>query len=168
MTDVFIGIGSNIDASKNIQRAIDMLRKTFPDIQFSSTYKTAARDFEDQEDFLNAVAFVKTDMDPHDILRSLQNIEHVLGKATPFKFGPRTLDLDLLLYNDQIIQDPQLIVPHPRMYQRRFVLEPLCELISSTKKHPVLQRSWKELLSNTLDQECQKLEWKSTSPTGGG
>lgn len=156
MTDVFIGIGSNIDVSKNMRQTINMLQKTFSNIRFSSIYQTAARDCEDQDDFLNAVALVHTTISPDDLLKKLQIIEQLLGKSPPFKFGPRTIDLDLLLYDNQIIQKPHCTVPHPRMHERRFVLEPLCELIDHQKKHPVLQKTWRELLSETLDQTCIK------------
>lgn len=164
MTDVCIGIGSNIDAQKNMRQAIGMLQKAFSDIRLSSIYQTAAQDFEDQDDFLNAVARFKTPLNPDVLLIKLQTIEHALHKSPPFKFGPRTLDLDILLYGDQIIQQPNFTIPHPRMHQRRFVLEPLCELIDPTKKHPVLEQTWKELLAETMDQECYNVP----SPQGGG
>jgi 2-amino-4-hydroxy-6-hydroxymethyldihydropteridine diphosphokinase len=134
-----------------------MVRKHFPDILFSSVYRSAAREVETQEDFLNAVAVCDTEENPDDILSILQSIEQYLGKAPPYRFGPRTIDLDLLLYGDksQIANyQSQIVLPHPRMYERRFVLEPLCELIDPRAKHPVLHASWEGLLEKTLEQQC--------------
>lgn len=158
MMQIFLGLGSNIDPEQNLKKAAVMLRKHFPNIRFSSVYRTAAREVEDQDDFLNAVALIRTNQQtnqpPQVILSTLQSIERALHKAPPYRFGPRTIDLDLLLYGDQIRHDQTLVIPHPSMYERRFVLEPLCELIDLQSVHPVLKKSWEELLEKTLEQEC--------------
>jgi 2-amino-4-hydroxy-6-hydroxymethyldihydropteridine diphosphokinase len=107
-----------------------------------------------QDHFLNAVARVETSDKPEDIQRHLRSIEEKLKKAPPFRFGPRTIDLDLLLYDDQIAHAPDLTLPHPRMHERRFVLEPLSELLNPRSRHPVLGKTWEELLRKTIDQEC--------------
>lgn len=130
IANITIGIGSNIDAENNIREAAHMLRKVWSDARFSSVYQTVARDYEDQPDFLNAAATFQTDLKPREVLQRLQEIETLLGKAPPFKFGPRTIDLDLLLYDNLIVDEPGLHLPHPRMHQRRFVLEPLCDLLN--------------------------------------
>lgn len=144
---MFIGIGSNIDAETNLAACAEMLRADYPDITFSSIYRTAARDEEDQDDFLNAVARLETDDDPEDIRITLNAIEQELKKAPPYDKGPRTIDLDVLLYDDLKQNDPELTVPHPRMLERRFVLEPLCELDSA----------WKPKLQHVLGQDCEKI-----------
>ncbi|OGJ59932.1 2-amino-4-hydroxy-6-hydroxymethyldihydropteridine diphosphokinase [Candidatus Peribacteria bacterium RIFCSPHIGHO2_01_FULL_55_13] len=157
MTQIFLGLGSNIDPEMNLQKAAALLREHFPDIEFSSVYRTAAREVEDQNDFLNTVATCDTQKSSEDIYRILQSIEQSLGKAPPFRFGPRTIDLDLLLHGNksQIINSKsQIVLPHPRMHERRFVLEPLCELIDPQFKHPVIKQSWEYLLEKTLEQEC--------------
>lgn len=160
---IFIGLGSNIDPETNLRKAALMLHEHFPNIRFSSVYRTAAREVETQEDFLNAVALIqinqKTNKPPQEILSILQSIERALHKSPPYRFGPRTIDLDLLLYADSQFSmlNSQLVVPHPRMHERRFVLEPLCELIDSTLMHPVLKKSWKELLSTVQHQKCLKI-----------
>lgn len=157
MPTIFIALGSNIDPDTNLKKAADMLRKNFAAIQFSSVYRTAAREVEDQDDFLNAVALVETDKSPEEIHAILQSIEESLGKAPPFRFGPRTIDLDFLLYGNSIqplTRNPPLVLPHPRMHERRFVLEPLCELIDLQSQHPVLKESWEKLLGKTLEQDC--------------
>lgn len=153
----FIGLGSNIDSETKIRKAAAMLREHFPALRFSSIYKSSAREVEDQDDFLNAVAACETEKSPEEIHAILQSIEQSLGKAPPYRFGPRTIDLDLLLYGDlsqPATINPQLVLPHPRMHERRFVLEPLCELIDANTLHPILKQSWKELLEQSLDQEC--------------
>ncbi|TSC97516.1 MAG: 2-amino-4-hydroxy-6-hydroxymethyldihydropteridine pyrophosphokinase [Candidatus Peregrinibacteria bacterium Greene1014_49] len=154
---ILLALGSNISPQSNLQKAAAMLRKHFPDIRFSSVYRSAAREVENQDDFLNAVAATETQQSPEEILSILQSIEQALGKSPPYRFGPRTIDLDLLLHGNksQIInRKSQIVLPHPRMHERRFVLEPLCALIDLNTKHPLLHVSWKELLEKTLDQEC--------------
>lgn len=155
---VFIGIGSNIDAENNLKAASAMLRLRWPDTRFSSVYKTAAREVTDQADFLNAVAEIETDESPEAIAQTLQSIEHDLKKAPPFKYGPRTIDLDLLLYGDRTIQTSDLTVPHPRMRERRFVLEPLSEL----------DPRWLPSLENVEDQPSEKIELVLTPKPSAG
>lgn len=121
-----------------------MLRADYPGITFSNVYKTAARDEPDQADFLNAVASFETEETPEEVVITLQAIETHLVKNPPYEKGPRTIDLDILLYDDLKLDTAELTIPHPRMNERRFVLEPLCEL----------DNSWKEALEATLDQNC--------------
>ncbi|MDP7477068.1 MAG: 2-amino-4-hydroxy-6-hydroxymethyldihydropteridine diphosphokinase [Candidatus Peribacteraceae bacterium] len=150
MPNCYIGIGSNIDAETNLAACAEMLRADFPGITFSNVYKTAARDAEDQDDFLNAVAKIETDESIEDIYETLQQIEIDLGKDPPYEKGPRTIDLDILLHPNTQHPTPnaQLVIPHPRMHERRFVLEPLCELCNDNQWHTELQK--------TLDQSCEK------------
>ena len=126
-TTIFIGLGSNIDAEKHLKEAAAMLKKGWPEIRFSHVYKTAAQEHADQADFLNAVAMIETENEPEEILRVLHAIEKRLGKSPPFRFGPRTIDLDLLLYGGQTINLPQLQVPHPEIANRSFVKSGLLE-----------------------------------------
>ena len=128
----------------------EILRADYPGIVFSSVYKTAARDEENQDDFLNAVATFETEKSPEEIHETLKVIEEELGKDPPYKKGPRTIDLDILLYKDPDNGQPttdNLVIPHPRMHERRFVLEPLCELSSEQK--------WQDALKKTEDQQCE-------------
>ncbi len=160
---IFIALGSNIDPEDNLKAAATMLRKRHPAIRFSSVYRSAPLHHEEQDDFLNAVARLDADLTPDEIYEFLTHIERHLKKNPPFRFGPRTIDLDLLLYGDSVggyslpTTHYPLVVPHPRMHERRFVLEPLIELLDPTGIHPVIGKTWKELLDKTLDQKANKL-----------
>jgi 2-amino-4-hydroxy-6-hydroxymethyldihydropteridine diphosphokinase len=157
MPHVYLSLGSNIEPEKNLQDAATRLRREFHAIRFSSVFRTEAREVKEQPDFLNAVALFETDLAPKDILRKLKTIEKQLGKAPPFRFGPRTIDLDLLLYDDMVLEDPSLTLPHPRMHERRFVLEPLCQLIDPAQKHPAIKRTWRSLLDEVSLQKCSAI-----------
>ena len=128
---VFIALGSNLDdpAGKVKQgfAAISRLRETRLAAQ-SSLYASAPAGFADQPDFINAVAEVQTALAPRALLDALQAIETEQGRERTVRNAPRTLDLDLLLYDGETIAEPGLVVPHPRMHERAFVLAPLAEI----------------------------------------
>lgn len=127
----WIGIGANLgDAHANVLDALDRLAWTSGVrlLRASSLYRTAPVDASG-DDYVNAVAEVDTSLSPRALLAALHGIEQAHGRERPYRNAPRTLDLDLLLYDDDTIDDaPRLIVPHPRMHQRAFVLAPLAEL----------------------------------------
>lgn len=113
----------------------------------------------DQADFLNAVALFESADSPQEILEKLQAIEGSLKKSVPYRFGPRTIDLDLLLVDYKVSKkDP--ILPHPKMHERRFVLEPLCELVDPATQHPSLRWSMRELLEMVKEQGCERTKIK--------
>src|SRR3989344_8223505 len=99
----FIGIGGNIEAPINMKKAAILLREQFASARFSSVYRTKAIEEEDQDDFLNAVCAIETEEDPQVVLDRLKEIESALKKNPPYRFGPRTIDLDLLVYGEKII-----------------------------------------------------------------
>lgn len=156
MPTVAVAIGSNIDPERNLSRAAALLQERWPDIRFSGVYRSAPVGFADQADFLNAAAVFASDEDPREIKRALEAIETELKKATPFANGPRTIDLDLLLWADAVLREPGLTIPHPRMHLRRFVLEPLLELLPPEEKHPVLHTPWISLLEATRMQRIER------------
>jgi len=126
----FIGIGSNLgDARGNVLRAIlrlDKLPETTLSAQ-SSLFRTAPLDA-DGSDYVNAVARIDTALAPEQLLTELQTLENEFGRERPYANAPRTLDLDVLLYDQQKLSTPTLVVPHPRMTQRAFVLIPLLQI----------------------------------------
>ena len=127
---VYIGLGTNLgDRELNLRRALERLEALGP-VRASSFRETDPVGVTDQPKFLNAAAELATDLPPRALLERLLEIERELGRdrATARRWGPRVIDLDLLLVGEEAIDEPGLTVPHPRLADRRFVLEPLCEL----------------------------------------
>lgn len=148
--DAYIGLGSNLgDRELNLLRAVAELGK-LPDSKvtgLSPFYETSPVGVTDQPAFVNAVLRLSTRLTPQALFLRLQHIETVVFRRTRMHhWGPRTMDLDLLLYGDQVLTAEELTIPHPRMAERRFVLEPLCKLAPAVR-HPVLGRSMEELLA---------------------
>lgn len=122
----------------------------------SRYFKTEPVDYLDQDWFVNTVIKVETRLSPIDLLARLQEIQKAAGRIRDsVRFGPRTLDLDILFYDDLVLSLPELEIPHPRMHQRRFVLVPICD-IDPCMVHPVLNKDMKTLLSG-LDETDQKV-----------
>ena len=129
--DVVIGFGGNMgDREEIIKEALDMIRANpaFELTKVSSLYETEPVGYDDQADFLNGCAVIRTYLEPIEVLRELQRIENELHRVRTIKNGPRTIDLDILLIPGFKSDTPELTVPHPRMYERAFVLVPLKEL----------------------------------------
>ena len=137
MATVYLSLGSNVgDRDSNIRAAIAALPPVGMQVKrVSSIYETEPVDFLDQPWFLNCVVEAETDLEPHALLQALRAIETRLGNKKEFAKGPRKLDLDILLYDAETLATPDLQIPHPRMFQRRFVLAPLAE-IALNLKHP--------------------------------
>jgi 2-amino-4-hydroxy-6-hydroxymethyldihydropteridine diphosphokinase len=131
-TRVAIGLGSNLgDRLANLDRGVRLLadRRIATDIRISSVFETDPVGLVDQPGFLNACLCGRTRLRPMRLLAKLQDVERAAGRdRTGRPFGPRTLDLDILLYDDLILSDPELTIPHPRMRERAFVLVPLAEI----------------------------------------
>ena len=130
-TTAFVGLGSNLEEPvRQIELAIELL-KAIPDTELvsrSSLYRSAPLGTIAQPDFVNAVARIVTVLNAHSLLQSLQEIEHLQGRVRGERWGPRVLDLDLLVYGSTSIDQPTLTVPHPRIAERNFVLLPLQEI----------------------------------------
>ncbi len=127
---VAVSLGSNLgDREAWIVSGVQALRRDLQDIRLSALYETAPVLLEDQPPFLNACCTGRTLLTPHQLLSQLQDAEQAAGRdRTGPRFGPRTLDLDLLLYGEEVIEDSDLLVPHPRLRERGFVLIPLAEI----------------------------------------
>jgi 2-amino-4-hydroxy-6-hydroxymethyldihydropteridine diphosphokinase len=143
----YIGLGSNIgDKKANCRAAIEHLAEAGRINAVSSFYYTEPVGNREQEDFINAVAALETNHSPADLLSICLAIEDRLGRRRTVRWGPRTVDLDILLYGDLVVRRPDLIIPHPLMAARRFVLAPLVE-IAPEVSHPVLNKTMFQLLS---------------------
>lgn len=126
---VYIGLGSNLDEPRQqVRRASTALAALDPSMRLSSLYMSAPMGPQDQPRFINAVAEIRTRLSPAALLDELQAIEQAHGRTRERHWGPRTLDLDLLVYGDEIISTSRLVVPHPGLPERAFVLYPLAEL----------------------------------------
>ena len=146
MVIAYIGLGSNMgDKTANCQTALECLTEAGRIISVSSFYYTEPEGYREQEDFINAVATLETNCSPAELLSICRVIEDRLGRRRTVRWGPRTVDLDILLYGDLIVNRPDLIIPHPLMAVRRFVLAPLVK-IAPAVMHPVLNKTMIQLL----------------------
>lgn len=131
MTRAYVGLGANVgDREATIRRALELLAQRTRVVAVSSLRETDPWGYEDQPRFLNGAAAVETELSARELLDAMLAIERELGRtrgASP-RYGPRAIDLDLLLFGDEVLVEPGLTVPHPRLHERRFALEPLHEL----------------------------------------
>lgn len=152
MNNVYLSLGSNRgNRQLLLEQAMELIEKKAGTIaRRSSFYETSPWGLENQPDFLNMCLLLHTRIVSIDLLRVLQDIEYQLYRERIRKWGPRTVDIDILLYNDQVIVEPGLTVPHPYLQQRRFVLVPLAEIAPGVI-HPVLNNTIDELLEHCPD-----------------
>lgn len=160
---VYIGLGSNLgDRAESLRTARERLEEAGLRItRVSSLYETAPRDLPDQPWFLNQVVEAETDLLPLQLLGKLQRIEKTMGRRRIIAKGPRVIDLDILLYGRAVIHHTGLEIPHPRMKERRFVLEPLAELTPEMRlpsdQHPPDARTVRDLLAGVKEQEVRRV-----------
>lgn len=160
MNLAYISLGSNIgNRLEFLQEAVGLLKETkqIEVKRISSVYETDPVGYVDQAAFLNIVVELKTLYSPHELLKKCNEIEDLLGRKRLVRWGPRTVDLDILLYNEENMKTEDLIIPHPRMTERGFVLVPLVE-INSELVHP----STKQAFSNIVHDQKEGVHlWKS-------
>lgn len=156
----YIGIGSNIgDKLKNCEKAISEILRLDRHklLAKSSLFRTQPIGYTSQDWFVNGVIKIETDLEAHELLRTLKTIESQLGRAKTLRWGPRTMDLDVLFFDDIEIHTEELQIPHPLIQNRQFVLVPLAE-IDRDLVHPTLKKTIQQLLSDLKeDQGVEKL-----------
>jgi 2-amino-4-hydroxy-6-hydroxymethyldihydropteridine diphosphokinase len=146
---VYLALGSNMGVrSANLKNAITNLTPQMNVKAKSHVYETAAWGFTDQPAFLNQVIMAETYLEPEALLLHLKRLESVMGRVPSFQNGPRLIDLDILFFDDMVLDSPVVQIPHPRLHERAFVLMPLNDLCPDLV-HPVLQKSVSELLMAT-------------------
>jgi 2-amino-4-hydroxy-6-hydroxymethyldihydropteridine diphosphokinase len=144
-TRVYLSLGSNVgDRAANLNAAIDRLRAFGEVVAVSSFYETEPVEFTSQPWFLNCAVTLDTHESPKQLLAGILDIEQQLGRRRAQKKGPRTIDIDIVLFGNSIVEEQGLTIPHPAMQERRFVLRPLAE-IAPDVLHPVFKRTIREL-----------------------
>lgn len=157
MPKAYLGIGGNLGKVKeNIEEALKLLQEgnSLKLQKISSYYETAPVGYEQQAWFLNIVAEIETQMTPYELLALCNKVEHLLKRERLIKWGPRTIDIDILLYEGFESNEEKLIVPHPRMQERAFVMIPLLEIAPDLY---MKGQSLKEIVHNINNQEIRKL-----------
>ncbi|APH19429.1 2-amino-4-hydroxy-6-hydroxymethyldihydropteridine diphosphokinase [Clostridium botulinum] len=146
MHTAYVAFGSNMGKKENyIKRALEKIEERGMEIiKVSSIYETEPYGVLDQDSFLNGVVKIETNLTPEDLIGELLNIEKQLDRVRERRWGPRTIDLDIIFYDDLIINEKDLVIPHKDMENREFVLKPLCD-IDENFIHPVLKKSVREL-----------------------
>ena len=157
MKTVYLALGSNLgDREAHLRRAIAELKGPELEItKVSPVYETAPQGFLNQGWFLNLVVEASTELFPVQLLKRCQRVERLLKRQRQIANGPRTIDIDVLLYGNAIIHSSELEVPHPRYHERRFVLEPLAD-IAPELRDPLTKRSTREMLAGVANQNVKR------------
>ncbi|WP_428910354.1 2-amino-4-hydroxy-6-hydroxymethyldihydropteridine diphosphokinase [Niallia sp. Krafla_26] len=161
MNQAYISLGSNIgDRLSHLKRALELLQALYPIelVNSSSVFETNPVGYTNQDLFLNMVVKIKTELTPFGLLDACLEIEKKLGRKREIHWGPRTIDLDILLFNEENIITERLVIPHPRMFERSFVIIPLLE-ISPALKLSTMTKSLREVADELPDKEGVRI-WK--------
>ena len=153
MAMVYLGLGSNVrDRFRFLQGAVEEIKK-LPETSIkrsSSIYETEPLGYKEQADFLNVVLEIETELVPSLLFERLKEVEKKVGRTSTVRWGPREIDIDILFYNAVLFRNEKLVIPHPELVNRKFVLVPLADL-NSQFQHPELRKTVKELLKSCTD-----------------
>lgn len=153
---VYLALGTNLgDRLANLKQAISSLTPQLDVKAKSQVYETPPWGFEDQPKFLNQVVKAKTYLDPEPLLKHLKRLEVALGRKESFVNGPRLIDIDILFYDDLVMNKPSLVIPHPRLHERGFVLLPLLD-IAPDLVHPIQNKTVRELAASCHAEGIEK------------
>jgi 2-amino-4-hydroxy-6-hydroxymethyldihydropteridine diphosphokinase len=153
MHTVFLALGSNLENRKqHIEKAIVLLREKINDITVAPLYETKPRYFENQNNFLNTVLSGFTELAPQELLQFTKTVQKKVGRVERFRNGPREIDIDILFYGNVVYKDEELEIPHPRLQERDFVLQPFSD-INPDFSHPVLKKTIRELLDSLPEEQ---------------
>jgi 2-amino-4-hydroxy-6-hydroxymethyldihydropteridine diphosphokinase len=156
-TEVLLGLGANLgDPLAQLRRAVDALREILSDVRVSSVYRTEPVGHRDQPDFHNLVVRGMTELSADELLARILDIEREMGRRRTFRNAPRVMDVDLLAYGNEVRDTPGLVLPHPRMAERGFVLHPLAE-VAPEWRHPTFAQTARELLSAGRFERVERL-----------
>jgi len=160
---VYLSLGSNIgDREGNLRAAIDLLASDVRVLRVSPIYETEPVEYTSQDWFLNLIVEAETALSPLRLLARVGRIERSLGRVRSIPKGPRIIDIDILLYGEEVVRGARLEIPHPRMADRRFVLAPLAELAPGVR-HPVTHRTVSEMLEAAAPQTVRP--WRGAGPS---
>jgi len=168
VASVYLGLGANVgDRLGNLRTALARLQTLARLEEVSSLYETEPQGVSEQPPFLNAVCRITTGLEPEGLLRFLKNLEQEIGRRPGGqRWGPRPIDLDILLYGERVVDTPELQIPHPRLAERAFVLVPLCELAPELR-HPLLGKTMKELLASVGKKGVKEIATRAWWSGGG-
>lgn len=154
---VYIALGTNLgDRKTNLRAAIEAMPPDVKVVEKSHIYETPPWGYEDQPAFLNMVVKAETSLEPESLLKYLKQIEAELGREKSVRWGPRLIDLDILFYDDLVIESPPLVIPHPRLHERAFVLVPLAD-IAPDLVHLVFHRKIGDLMAEIDTQGINRI-----------
>ena len=160
MALIYISAGSNQgNRPEYLRMAAQLLAPAVKILRTSELYLTEPWGYKPQPSFYNLVWEAETELDPESLLKYFKEIEIRIGRVKTLRYGPRVIDLDILLYNDCVYQSQNLTIPHAMMRERRFVLQPLCDLIPM-EQDPITKKTWFELLQNCSTESVEKLDEK--------
>ncbi len=166
MARVYLGLGSNLgEREQNLATALARLQERLRLLAVSSLYETAPWGVTDQPPFLNAAVAAETDLSPGELLVFVKGLEREMGRQPGGRWGPRLIDVDILLYDDLVLHTPDVVVPHPHLAERPFVLVPLAE-IAPDVVHPVYQQTIQALLARVSGREGVRL-WQPDQSLSG-